>query len=69
MKSAGTLGSMKDPRAVELLIEALAKEEDAAVREAISKALKDITGRDFGQNPNRWMGWWEKSKAIYLNDQ
>jgi HEAT repeat protein len=56
------LAWVKDPRAVEPLIEAL-KDKDTYVQQFAAKALKAITGQNFGQNPAKWQEWWEKNKG------
>jgi hypothetical protein len=71
-KSLGTreaavyaLGELKDPRAVEPLIEAL-KDENPDVRERAANALQKITGQNFGENPEEWQKWWEKNKGRFI---
>jgi len=36
--------------------------QDGSVRRAAAKALKDITGQDFGQDADRWQQWWEEEQ-------
>jgi predicted GNAT superfamily acetyltransferase len=57
-KAAEALGEIKDPRAIEPLISALIDQEEM-IREAAAKALGDITGKDFGQDYDKWKKWWE----------
>ena len=32
------------------------------VQEKVSDALKKITGRDFGEDYEKWFVWWSKNK-------
>ncbi len=57
--AAWILGELKDPKAVEPLIAAL-KDEDKYVRGAAQGALKKITGKDFGEDVERWQQWLKK---------
>ena len=59
--AADELGEIKDLRAVEPLIAAL-KDEDAHVRSSAVRALRAITGRDFGQNQDEWLSWSEEQQ-------
>ena len=59
--AAEALGKIKDPRAVEPLIQAL-KDEDSGVRQGAAYALREITGKDFGTDYNKWNEWWQKNK-------
>jgi HEAT repeat protein len=54
------LGEIGEP-AVEPLIEVL-KDEDNDVRYLAADALKDITGKDFGEDYEKWKEWREKNK-------
>jgi hypothetical protein len=56
---------LKDPRAVDALIEAL-KDEDWGVRARAAEALREITGQDFGKDPEKWQKWWEKNKGRFI---
>jgi hypothetical protein len=44
--------------AVPALIQVLAKDERAGVRQAAAGALEAITGRTFGEDAARWQAWW-----------
>ncbi len=57
-KAAEALGEINDPRAIEPLISALIDQEEMS-REAAAKALEKITGKDFGQDIDKWKKWWE----------
>jgi len=59
--AAWALGKIKDCRAVEPLIAALG-DEIKDVRKEAALALKEITGKDFGQEPAKWREWWDKNK-------
>jgi HEAT repeat protein len=54
------LGKIGDKRAVEPLIQIL-KDENQYVREGAARALKRITGQDFGEDAEKWQKWWEES--------
>ena len=60
-KAAWALGWIGDKRAVEPLIQAL-KDEDSNVRLRAACALREITGKDFGMDYNKWNEWWQKNK-------
>ena len=58
---AGGACKIGDKRAVEALI-AMLKDENEDFRGDIAFALRRITGKDFGDNQARWLGWWEENK-------
>jgi HEAT repeat protein len=58
-EAAWALGELKDPRAVEPLIAVIKDTEGNTV-----PALKKITGKDFGENPEEWRNWWKKETGI-----
>jgi len=60
-KAAEALGEIKNPKAVEPLIAVLTDEEET-VREFTAKALANITGKDLGQDHDKWQKWWEQNK-------
>jgi HEAT repeat protein len=60
-KAAEALGEIKNPKAVESLIAILTDEEET-VREFAAKALANITGKDLGQDHDKWQKWWEQNK-------
>jgi HEAT repeat protein len=60
-KAAEALGEIKDPKAIEPLISVL-KDKGETVPEIAAKALQNITGKDFGQDYDKWLKWWEKNK-------
>jgi len=71
-KSLGTreaavyaLGKLKDPRAVEPLIEAL-KDKEPEVPPNADYALREITGQDFGIDPEKWQKWWGENKGRFI---
>jgi hypothetical protein len=51
--------------AVESLITAL-RHKDEIVRMNASEALKEITGKDFGDDPLKWQRWWDQNKEQFL---
>ncbi|MBI5238525.1 MAG: HEAT repeat domain-containing protein [Deltaproteobacteria bacterium] len=59
---AVALGELKDPRAVEPLIKAL-KDRDSVIRWKAAEALKAITGKEFGEDQQKWKDWWEGQKG------
>lgn len=78
MAVARVCGDLASPLAVEPLIVSLGDEEPV-VREAAMVALRIITGRDFGFDPNgkaserakrikAWSSWWEKARSQFLGD-
>lgn len=60
--TAWALGEIKDSRATKSLIGAL-EDEDWFVQKEVVQALIEITGKDFGDDQQRWQEWWEKEKA------
>jgi HEAT repeat protein len=61
-KAAEALGETKDMKAVEPLI-AVLKNDEETCREIAAKALEKITGKDFGQDLDKWQKWWEQNKG------
>jgi len=60
-KAAATLGHMKDLRAVEPLIDTLRKESGSLINSA-EYSLTQLTGQDFGEDPEKWRKWWNKNR-------
>lgn len=60
-KAAEALGEIKDTKAVEPLIAVLKDKEDI-IRESAAKALANITGKNLGQDHDKWQKWWEQNK-------
>ena len=58
------LGKIKNSLVVEVLIFMLSDTEQE-VRHAALKTLKEITGKDFGYEQERWIEWWGKNKDMY----
>ena len=52
---------IREPRAVPLLIERLAK-ESGRLKQEVEKALRRIAGLTFAYDLARWREWWEKEK-------
>ena len=67
-RAAMVLGSIKDPRAVEPLIAAL-KDQNPVVQQETAGALEKITGKDFGQDHDKWLDWWQKNKSSVLQGE
>jgi HEAT repeat protein len=55
------LGKLKDRRAVGPLIEILQSPKQWE-RELAARALKSITGKDYGVKYKKWQKWWKKNK-------
>ena len=56
--AAWALGQIGDTRAVEPLIPVLSSRYHD--RAATRKALRAITGKDFGEDVGRWQEWWRE---------
>ncbi|MEW6602361.1 MAG: HEAT repeat domain-containing protein [Nitrospirota bacterium] len=54
-----TLKDIRDDRAIGPLIDSLTKKDDDITREA-SRALKEITNEDFGEDHSKWQEWWSQ---------
>jgi hypothetical protein len=74
--AADILGSVREPRAVPLLIEAVLDRKSpgpsalSAVRPpTATSALRRITGQHFGDDPDRWRTWWENNKERLLEEK
>ncbi len=61
--AAEALGKIRDSRAVEPLIAAL-KDKDSYIRKQAAEALSNITGKDFGQDIEKWQEWWEEEGKL-----
>jgi HEAT repeat protein len=73
--AAEAIGRLRDPAAVPALIEALRQDVAEADRyfgrgeptprsiTAEVKALRAITGQDFGTDADKWQQWWDQSRA------
>ena len=59
--AADALGEMKELKAIEPLITAL-KDNEEEIRDSFANALKNITGKDFGKDPEKWREWWNQNK-------
>jgi HEAT repeat protein len=51
----------EEKEVIPALIQAL-DDESIHVRTSAVRALKAITGQDFGEDPARWQQWWEEQK-------
>lgn len=67
-RAARVLGTINDLHAVEPLIAALT-DQDSAVQKEAAAALAKISGKDFGQDHDKWHGWWEENKRALLPAQ
>ena len=56
------LCKIKDARSIEPLILAL-NDRDSDIQEKALKGLKEITGKAFGQDSERWKGWWVNNRT------
>ena len=68
MSAAWALGELKDPSAVEPLIESL-NDKDILVNKEVAKSLHEITGENFGENQQNWKEWWAQNKENFLKDR
>lgn len=64
LAAAKALGQLKDPRAVETLIDAL-QYEKPTVHPVMVWALQRITGEKFGKDRAEWRTWWQENKKRF----
>ena len=55
------LGELGDPRAIEHIIPRIRGDTRSHL-----KALKKLTGQDFGRSRKKWKKWWKENKDKYL---
>ena len=55
------LGKIQDNRVIEPLIDSL-DDKFLYARVNATKALEEITGKDFGKDLGKWLNWWMKNK-------
>jgi HEAT repeat protein len=67
-RAAIALGEIKDPYGVEPLIDVMQNDKDPDVKKRAEIALEEITGKILGQDPEKWLKWWEENKDRFLND-
>jgi DNA repair exonuclease SbcCD ATPase subunit len=48
------------------LIESL-DHQDVEVRTAVINTLKELTGRGFGKDQDRWRAWWKRNRLLYMD--
>jgi HEAT repeat protein len=62
--AARALGRIAESEAVPALIEGLtrARGTDLRLADAFQRALEEISGKDIGDDPELWHGWWEAVK-------
>jgi HEAT repeat protein len=58
---ASALGQFKDPRVIKPLIDLLGAQHPF-VRGGAARALKQVTGENFGQDQSKWLEWWSKNQ-------
>lgn len=63
-KAAAGLASVREARVVSALIRTLAK-DTWETHAALSGALRRITGKDFGDNADRWESWWRRAEPTW----
>jgi hypothetical protein len=39
------------------------------VRARAARALRKITGKDFGKDPEKWQKWWEENKVMFIQEK
>jgi len=59
--AANALGKINDKRAIKPLIDQLAKPHNSTLRKEVIKALKIITGKNYGKNHKKWLAWWNEN--------
>lgn len=67
------LGKIGDPRAIKPLIDKLKIKDESwdkfqnlkSVKKRIGKALRKLTGKNYGKNHEKWLKWWEENKNKY----
>jgi hypothetical protein len=64
--AAEALGKIGDPRAVEPLIAALKGKLGQNAPYSARRALKKISGQDYGHNRGKWQKWWNQHKSELL---
>ena len=62
------LAGVKDNN-VEACLAIALRDGDPNVRANAAWALKEITGKDFGEDPRKWQEWWQKNKGKPDNDK
>jgi HEAT repeat protein len=58
------LAKIRSRESVEPLLERFEKAEGVLV-EALYKALKEVTGQDYSDDPKFWRRWWDRAKADF----
>jgi len=66
-KVPAALARLGEQSVVPDLIEALYAEDRVLKNEAL-KALRKLTGKKFGMNPNLWLEWWENPEDTSVSD-
>ena len=64
--AAVALGDLGVSRAIDPLIAVLKDDEHPYVRESAVGALEKTTGRDFGEDPEKWQQWWKDTKDTFV---
>jgi HEAT repeat protein len=54
-----SLGALKDPGALGTLVKLLNDEPSEHLRKLAAQSLRQITGLDYGNDPEKWRQWWE----------
>jgi hypothetical protein len=68
LKAIGKLARVRNPEAVDILVEVVeieekkSREEHTAVMVAAAEGLTMITGQQFGTSAVNWSGWWKANK-------
>ncbi len=65
--SVRALEAIGDARAVEPLI-AVLNDADRWVRQQAAEALGKLTGKDFGEDREKWRDWWDGNKGEFLEE-
>jgi HEAT repeat protein len=62
MTAARSLGTVGDKRAIDALIASLKEDDSHGVQKNAALALKQLTGQDFGKDPDKWQKWRDQAK-------
>ena len=62
MTAARSLGMIGDKRAIDALITSLKEDDSHGVIKNAVLSLKQLTGQDFGKDPDKWQKWGDQTK-------
>ncbi|MGQ0614265.1 MAG: VWA domain-containing protein [Planctomycetaceae bacterium] len=61
----GALAARGGVEAIDLLLAAQREERERACRRDLAAALRSLTGKSLGRDPERWRSWWEANRATF----